>query len=338
MSHVSEDSTSWAETHRRGMAVAPKALMVATPRQLGGGGSLLARRRRELLMSQHDLAARLAVNHATVSRWETGQRRPPQGLLPALSATLRVSVQELVSSLSEAPELRGDTVGRVPGLGRALRDFGISEERAADACGVDVDRVVEWTQRRFRLPRSAAEALAQLTGLSVAEFVARVRVPPTSRAADDSPLRSIRRAQLLTLDAVALRVGVCASTVGHWEKGRATPPPHRVFQLARVLRTDPRELAAGMEWSIPLGVGVECEPDLDCPEKLSIARIHGGLSRSQLARCVGVTSPTVGAWEEGRTQPRGAVRKRLYLVLRPPGGALSCHTSAPSLSARSCPY
>ena len=90
-------------------------------------------------MSQQELAARLAVNHATVSRWETGQRRPPHGLLPALSAILDVPVQELASSLSEAPELRGDTVGRVPGLGRALRDLGISEEWAADACGVDVD-------------------------------------------------------------------------------------------------------------------------------------------------------------------------------------------------------
>lgn len=315
MSLDPEDGPSWADAHQLGMAVAAKALT------LGGGGSLLARRRRELLMSQHELATRLAVNHATVSRWETGHRRPPQGLLPALSATLRVPVQELVSSLSEAPELRGDTVGRVPGLRHELRDSGISERQAADACGVDVERVVDWTQRRFRMPRAAAEALAPLTGFSVAEFVARVRVPPTSRAVDDSPLRSIRRAQRLTLDAVALRVGVCASTIGHWEKARATPPPHRVFQLARVLRTDPRALADVMEWSIPFGMGVEGEEDLDCPERLLVARIHAGLSRSQLARCIGVTSPTVGAWEEGRTQPRGAARKRLYLVLRPPSGA-----------------
>lgn len=289
--------------------------------QLRGGESFLARRRRELLMSQHDVAVRLAVNHATVSRWETGRRRPPQGLLPALSATLQVSLQELLSSLSETPELRGDTIGRAPGLGEALRAFGISEEQAAHACGVDVGRVVDWTRRRFRLPRSAAEALAPLTGLSAAEFVARVRVAPTSRATNDSPLRAIRRTQRLTLDAVALRIGVCASTVGHWEKRRATPPPHRVFQLSRVLRTDARELAEAMGWVIAPGSGVDCESDLDQPECLRVARIQSGLSRAQLARCVGVTSPTVGAWEEGRSQPRGAVRKRLYLVLRPPGGA-----------------
>lgn len=287
--------------------------------KLRGGESLLARRRRELLMSQHELAARLSVNHATVSRWESGLRRPPHGLLPALSATLQVSMQELLSSLSGTPELRGDTVGRAPGLREAPREFGISEEQAAHACCVEVECVVEWTRHRFRLPHSAAEDLALLTGLSTTDFVARVRVPPTSLATNDSPLRSIRRAQRLTLDAVALRIGVGASTVGHWEKRRVTPPNHRVYQLARVFRTDPRALAEAMDWFIPQGPSVDCESDLDRPDRLRAARIQSGLSRAQLARCVGVTSPTVGSWEEGDTQRRGAVRKRLFLVLRPSG-------------------
>ncbi|MBP2580059.1 DNA-binding XRE family transcriptional regulator [Streptomyces sp. PvR006] len=52
-------------------------------------------------------------------------------------------------------------------------------------------------------------------------------------------------------------------------------------------------------------------PDLPAPATRLGLREAWGLSRAQVAAAFGVTSATVGAWESGRTSPRGA-RRRAY--------------------------
>ncbi|WP_189830256.1 helix-turn-helix domain-containing protein [Streptomyces zaomyceticus] len=52
-------------------------------------------------------------------------------------------------------------------------------------------------------------------------------------------------------------------------------------------------------------------PELPTPATRLGLREAWGLSRAQVAAAFGVTSATVGAWESGRTSPRGA-RRRAY--------------------------
>lgn len=52
-------------------------------------------------------------------------------------------------------------------------------------------------------------------------------------------------------------------------------------------------------------------PDLPAPATRLGLREAWGLSRAQVAAAFGVTSATVGAWESGRTSPRGD-RRRAY--------------------------
>ncbi len=63
-------------------------------------------------LTQEQLAERLGVSKVSVSRWETGERKPEPELLPAISAETGVSAAQLRPDLAElfasptAPERR----------------------------------------------------------------------------------------------------------------------------------------------------------------------------------------------------------------------------------------
>ncbi len=58
-------------------------------------------------LSQAELAAVLGVEPATISRWETGLRRPAPRYLPKLAELTGASVGELIGVEIGAPEHHG---------------------------------------------------------------------------------------------------------------------------------------------------------------------------------------------------------------------------------------
>ena len=51
-------------------------------------------------MSCADLGARVGVDRATVHRWETGERKPDEKILPKLSEVTGIPVRELRPDLA----------------------------------------------------------------------------------------------------------------------------------------------------------------------------------------------------------------------------------------------
>lgn len=266
-------------------------------------------------MSQAALAAVLVVSTATVSRWESGLRRPPHDLLEPLALTVGVPVGVVGGWFAPVRWLKGDGVGRAPGLKHLLRDRGVGIEVAAGVCGVSVEQMRAWVFDGRTLQRAAVEPLAGLLGMSAKEFVHAARLSSCCGAAGGSALRVARRARGLTQDEVGRRVGVAGETVSHWERGTWTPPVHQVFRLARVLRVDAGELGGGLGVTMPAPAGLGRTADAGVGGRLQDARLRAGLTRAQLARCVGVRSSTVGGWEAGRSRPRRRYRDRLESVL-----------------------
>lgn len=60
-------------------------------------GILISRKRKEKQLTQKDLADKLGVSNATVSKWETGKGFPDISLLEPLASVLEISVSEILS-------------------------------------------------------------------------------------------------------------------------------------------------------------------------------------------------------------------------------------------------
>jgi transcriptional regulator with XRE-family HTH domain len=232
-----------------------------------------------------------------------------------LAEALGLPLPTVAGWFGDMPFLKGDGVGVMPRLGSLLHARGVTIEEAARACQVSADQMRAWVSQRRTVQRSAVESLAKLLGMDVREFisVARYGREPLERV--ESALRDARQRQGMTQRELGARVGVAGETVSHWECGSWVPPAHQVFRLARALRLDP--------WVLAEGLGVEmpdrdaCLRALDSADARDItwARMCAGLTRAQLARCLGVRSATVGRWEAGGSSPRGVYRRRLEEVL-----------------------
>ncbi|WP_227606678.1 helix-turn-helix domain-containing protein [Hymenobacter translucens] len=61
-------------------------------------GAILRKCRVHCRLSQHEVAATLGVSQSTYSAWESDKCTPKSSYLPALAATLRTSVPELLSA------------------------------------------------------------------------------------------------------------------------------------------------------------------------------------------------------------------------------------------------
>lgn len=266
-------------------------------------------------LSQAGLAGLLVVSTATVSRWESGLRRPPHELLEPMALALGLPVGVVGAWFAPVRWLKGDGVGRVPGLKHLLRDRGVELEVAASACGVSVEQMRAWVFDGRTLQRAAVEPLAGLLGMSPREFVHAARLSSGRDAAGGSALRVARQARRLTQDELGKRVGVSGETVSHWERGTWTPPVHQVFRLARVLRVDAGELGGGLGVAMPDPAASQRTTNAGVGGRLQDARLRAGLTRAQLARCIGVRSSTVGGWEAGRSRPLRRHQQRLQSVL-----------------------
>ena len=65
-------------------------------------GILIAKKRKEKQLTQKDLADKLGVSNATVSKWETGKGFPDISLIEPLASALEISVSEVLSGLYHA--------------------------------------------------------------------------------------------------------------------------------------------------------------------------------------------------------------------------------------------
>ena len=60
-------------------------------------GLLIAQVRKEKGYTQKDLAGKIGVSNATVSKWETGKGFPDISLLEPLAISLNISVSEIIA-------------------------------------------------------------------------------------------------------------------------------------------------------------------------------------------------------------------------------------------------
>ncbi len=270
-------------------------------RRAPDNASVLMKARLAAGLNRVELGRLLHVGPATVYEWERGNTRPPQDLLPDLARHLRLTRPELDDALSAHPPSRHD--GEIlPWLARVLRDRGWPRNKVRSLLGASPSSVFEWETGRTRTPSWAIRRLELVLGIEYDDLVFAAR----SRTVHHSPemsLGHLRRRVRMTQREAAAVLGVSPSSLSRYEAGRrpidlplarAVATAYRV-PLSRVLD------AAGLKLP-PLLLTPRWTND-QLPAVLADLRQAAGASLSEVARCTGVSHPTVRRWETGDSVP-----------------------------------
>lgn len=277
---------SW-ETHggtvpcRRWVAIR-RLFAAAADAELGEPVPTLATRRGELRWSRAELARRLGVSQADVSRWERGAIVPP-----AVRATLE---RELASGLPPADP----ALARRDAVVDLVRDEpGISGKQVMGRMGGT------WLDVRAAIERLRADGQLHERATRYVDSAGRSRSrpglypgpEPTSVTGEEAwaGQELVRRRGRLDWSQAELarRLGLAPAIVCRWEQAPAIPSE----EMARLRAV----LAAGGE--MPAG-GADRLHDLGAA--LAAARARLGLSVSAMARRLGVDRGTLAGWETGQ--------------------------------------
>lgn len=285
---------------------------VRRPASTGDAGSTaIARARFDAGLTASELARRVHVSLASVSRWESGERSPGRQYWPLLAAALGTEVEVVAGYFADRPA--PSDVAPVRALGAIRRRRGVTQRQLARRIGVDVSTVQRWEQQG-RAPLRQALAVVRALGTSIDELGRPVLVvagPPVTT----SPLRRLRRHRHLPVRVVASRVGVSPAALRAWERGTNQPSWTHARALARALGVPPQHVfdAAGM--SPPAYLDPRRWTFGDLRHILRELRQWRGMTQDELATALGVSTATVGAWEAGRQRPRRGSLRRLDEVL-----------------------
>ena len=275
------------------------------------GSSQLARWRAAAGLSAAELARRVHVSEALVSRWQSGSRVPGRTYWPRLADVLGVPVESVAAEFGRNPAA-SDTVP-VTGLRDLRARRGLTQAAVGGLIGVDTSTIQRW-ELTGRAPGRRAMRLATALQVSLDDLAA----PSTPRPAP-RPVTRLRRMRLrrgLSARVVASRTGVSTSTLLSWERGDAKPTWARARVLARVLRVPVIEVFDAVGLPRPQAM-LRLETGFaPAGGALRELRRWQGLGADDLAAAIGVSSSTVLAWEKGRQSPRRRNQRALSEVLR----------------------
>lgn len=275
------------------------------------GVSALRRERLEHGFTLRGFAQAVHVSVPTVSRWETGVRRPHTADMCRIAQILSCPVPLVVSWFRELP-VHGAEYVPTAGLRRLREDRQLSRAKLAAEVGVATATIAHWECGRRALPAHRLHRLAFAFGLP-ANVLLRELID--DRPVPMTPLRRLRKQHGLSLEDVARRLGVTGSIVARWENSSPAPGWAYVRELA-VLYGVPISRMADM-------VGLEAPRLLDTrlwrPDEigpiLRDLRTWRGETLMQVADRVGVHWETLRRWETGISRPRRRHREPLQRAL-----------------------
>jgi len=110
-------------------------------------------------------------------------------------------------------------------------------------------------------------------------------------------LRRQRILRAITQRESANEIGAAEETISRWETGERCPGVRLLPKIIAFLGYCPYEPAA------PVG------------RRLAIAREALGLTRLDVARCLGLNDSTISRWESGQRRPPAGYRQRLLALI-----------------------
>lgn len=272
----------------------------------------LARWRAAAGLSSAELARRIYVSEALVSRWQSGERAPARRLWPALAAVLNIDAELLAAEYNAHPA--PSDLLMTTGLRRLRAARGLTQHHLAGLVHVDVSTIQRW-ERTGQAPVRQARRLAVALGVPASALVGRPVPPRPPRPV--TALRHMRRTRGLPAKVVAARVGVSPSALLAWERGDNQPSWYHARLLARVLQAPIGHVFTAAGLTAPKLLSCEVLSSSERGLALRELRRWHGLTAAEFARKLGVAETTIISWERGRHQPRGERLRALVALLSP---------------------
>ncbi|SDZ01889.1 Cro/C1-type HTH DNA-binding domain-containing protein [Geodermatophilus africanus] len=295
---------------------------VRTARTSGGTEAApLCRARLAAGLTMTQLARKVGVGPATISRWENGLRMPSPDARARLATALEVTNEDLAGMLAHCKSHRSDGV-LLPGLGRLRADRGFTQRAFRTAVGIGASAASAWEHGRVRVPTDRLATVAAVLGLAPDTLVVLACRPPRD-STEERPLAALRRAAGVTQRELAHHVGVSRRSVVHWENGTRPLPLAAVRPMARCLRRPVPTVLAAAGLQLPTVPHPRTWTPADLPRVLHALRSSSGWAAAALGRRIGVPGRTVRAWETGVSLPSLSACQRLELVHGLPRGVLS---------------
>jgi transcriptional regulator with XRE-family HTH domain len=286
----------------------------------GAGASPLCRARLSAGLTMTQLARKVGVGPAAVSRWENGLRTPDPAVRPRPVAALRLTPDELVRALGDRAPSRADGA-LLPGLGQLRRDAGLTQRAFRHELGIGATTTNVWEHGRVRVPVTRLADVAAALGVNPEILLARASRPPCP-SVGERPLAALRRGAGLTQRELAFHLGVSVRSVVHWEAATRPVPPAVVRPLARCLRAPLAAVLAAAGLELPVLARPASWTPEQLPEVLATLRRSSGWSAAALGRRLGVAGRTVRTWETGAGTPSASAVRRLELLHSLPQGCL----------------
>lgn len=281
---------------------------VRRPRSVGEEYSDgLAQARVAAGLSAADLARRVHVSAALVSRWESGERNPGAQYWPLIADALGCSAEAVAALYATRRSPRDLAV--VPALRSVRALHGVTQTRLASALGVDVSSIQRWEHSGIA-PYRQALRLADALDTDVDTLARPVMAVESVRPAA-GPLRILRRSRLLSSRIVAARVGASRTVLLSWERGSTHPSWAQARALADALAVPVRDIFAAVGLEPPRHLNRAHWRVEDLAPVLLELRRWNGLTQQEWGDLAGVTAGTVRAWERSRHRPGRAALRRL---------------------------
>ncbi len=248
--------------------------------------------RKSLHMTQVELADRLKVNRATISKYETGEILPSLKQLERLTEVLGIPAEELLTGgdlmkfPSEFPNIEAE---------RAKRNM--TYEDFAEKMGVTRKTVYSWLSKG-NIPQSKLEQMAQLFQCGT-DYLLRRKVRASTIGEN---IKQLRESHGMTQTELGKIAGVTDKAVSTWEADTKVPRMEAVQRMADY-------------FEIPKSIILDGDVAPTIGEKIRKTRIEKGMTQKQVAEKCDMADSAIRKYESGKVCPKIETLKRMAEAL-----------------------
>ena len=197
--------------------------------------------RKSLHMTQAELADKLEVNRATLSKYETGEIIPPLKQLEKLADVLKISAEDLLRR-----KVRASTIG--DNIKHLRESHGMTQAELGQIAGV-TDKAVSTWEADLKVPRmGAVQKMADYFQIPKSVILNGDAAPTIGEK-----IRKTRIEKGMTQKQVAEKCDMADSAIRKYESGKVCPKIETLKRIAEALGADFYSLADTEEEPRPAG-------------------------------------------------------------------------------------
>ncbi len=250
--------------------------------------------RRSIGLSARELAFMLGVSTAVIYTWEN--RKCPEhrmaDILELIDNKSFEAMHRQAKEQIEAQKLAVTPSENAVKLREMRTKAGIPVHKLASAMGMSNTTIFGWETGRARMSdknfAAAKKALKKIP--PPVKNKPAGPIPNPSGITNSQKIFAMRTNKGLTRKELASLMGCSSSLIYQWETSRLNPVDESVARVAKAL-------------NCYFFGGADCTEDTPLPMRVKMLRLRAGMTKKEVAECLGVNPVTITKWEEAKNTP-----------------------------------